>query len=123
MTSVSKLVLLARQTDHPLKVRFFCQPSGNEPVRDWLRALDSADKKLIGEDIKIVQWGWPIGMPVVRLMGGGLCEVRTDLDKRIARVLFCIKDDKIVLLHGFIKKNRKTPPSDIKLARGRMAKL
>ncbi|MGN6806303.1 MAG: type II toxin-antitoxin system RelE/ParE family toxin [Trinickia sp.] len=37
-----------------------------------------------------------------------------------ARVLFTVIDDKMVLLHGFIKKSQQTPTSDLKLARTRM---
>jgi phage-related protein len=35
---------------------------------------------------------------------------------RIARVLFCVERERIVLLHGFIKKTQKTPRHDIDLA-------
>ena len=106
-----------------LQVKFFRQESGREPVRDWLKSLPAEDRKLIGEDIKTVQWGWPLGMPLVRILGDGLWEVRTDLKGRIARVLFCTHDDHIVLLHGFIKKTGKTPDKDIRLARQRMKEL
>lgn len=92
-------------------------------MRDWLRSLSAKDKKLIGEDIKTVQWGWPLGMPLVRSLGDGLWEVRTDLPKRIARVIFCMRDKKIMLLHGFIKKQPKTPKEDIRLAKRRMTQI
>jgi phage-related protein len=107
----------------PISVRFFRQQSGAEPVRDWLKSLSPQDRKLIGEDIKTVQWGWPLGMPLVRPMGGGLYEVRTCLESRIARMLFAFKDGQIILLHGFIKKSQKTPKSDLDLAKERMKKL
>jgi len=107
----------------PLTVKFFRQTSGNEPVRDWLRSLSVEERKLIGEDIKTVQWGWPLGMPLVRNLGDGLWEVRTNLPGRIVRVIFCMSENHIVLLHGFIKKQPKTPKEDMRLAKGRMAKL
>jgi phage-related protein len=77
------------------------------------------DRKRIGEDIKTVEFGWPIGMPVCRSIGDGLYEVRTDLaHNRTARVLFYIdRKNRMVLLHSFIKKTRKTPKGDIDLAR------
>ncbi|TSA58585.1 MAG: type II toxin-antitoxin system RelE/ParE family toxin [Methylophilaceae bacterium] len=44
-------------------------------------------------------------------------EVRSDLgSNRIARVIFCIGHDGMILLHGFIKKTQKTPQADIDLA-------
>jgi phage-related protein len=106
-----------------ISVRFFRQQGGAEPVRDWLKSLKPQDRKLIGEDIKTVQWGWPLRMPLVRPMGGGLFEVRTHLESRIARVLFAFKDGQIILLHGFIKKSQKTPKPDLDLAMERMKKL
>ena len=98
---------------------FFRTEAGGEPVRDWLKTLSPHDRKRIGADIKTVEFGWPIGMPVCRPLGGALYEVRTTLSQnRIARVLFYIdKKERMVLLHGFIKKTRKTPAEDLELAR------
>ena len=98
---------------------FYRSESGAEPVRDWLRSLDKQDRFRIGTDIKTVEFGWPIGMPTCRPLGHGLYEVRTSLGNRIARVLFCIGDGRMILLHGFIKKSRKTPKADLDLARTR----
>jgi phage-related protein len=93
-------------------------------VRDWLKALSPQDRKRIGEDIKTAEFGWPIGMPVCRPLGAGLYEVRTTLTQnRIARVVFYIdRERRMVLLHGFIKKTRKTPDEDLALARGNKIK-
>jgi phage-related protein len=103
---------------------FYRTEAGGEPVRDWLKELSSEDRKRIGEDIKTVEFGWPIGMPVCRPMGGGIYEVRSNLaQNRIARVLFYIdKKGRMVLLHGFIKKTRKTPDLDFELARNNKLK-
>ncbi len=105
-----------------LQVFFYKSDAGNEPVRDWLRGLSKKDKKIIGEDIKTVQFGWPIGMPVVRALGKNLHETRSDLENRIARILFTLDNNIMVLLHGFIKKARKTPKEDLAIARKRMSK-
>ena len=103
-----------------LEVRFYKTDGGTEPVRDWLHELQAIDRKTIGEDIKTVQYGWPLGMPLVRKMDKELWEVRIHLEARIARVLFTVSDGKIVLLHGFIKKSHATPKIDLKLAKDRM---
>lgn len=103
-----------------LEVRFFKTDGGTEPVRDWLCDLPAIDRKTIGEDIKTVQFGWPLGMPLVRKLEKDLWEVRIHLESRIARVLFTVVAGKIVLLHGFIKKSRATPKADLDLARDRM---
>ena len=100
-----------------LPASFFALPSGREPVRDWLKDLDSEDRKVVGEDIKDVEYGWPIGMPLCRPLGNGLWEVRSDLRHgRIARVIFCVLTREMVLLHAFIKKTQKTPYGDIEIA-------
>lgn len=103
-----------------ISVVFFAQARGAEPVRDWLRSLPREDQKRIGDDIRTVEFGWPIGMPVCRPLGGGLYEVRTNLRDRIARVLFLVDGDEMVHLHGFIKKSQTTPASELELARSRL---
>lgn len=109
--------------DVRLKVAFYCEASGREPVREWLLALDKASKQVIGEDIKTVQFAWPMGMPLVRALGGGLWEVRSRLTDVHARVIFMIEDSYMVLLHGFIKKSRATPKPDLDLARKRAVQV
>lgn len=100
-----------------LPAAFYCSPSGREPVREWLRALGDEDRKIIGEDIKDVEFSWPIGMPLCRSLGRGLWEVRSEITQgRIARTLFCIDDGRMVLLHAFIKKAQRTPQAEIELA-------
>lgn len=103
-----------------LKVVFYQTETGHEPVREWLKSLLKEEKKLIGEDIKTVQFGWPIGMPVVRKLENGIWEIRTQLRNKISRVLITVYEQNIVLLHGFIKKSRKTPKEDLELARKRL---
>jgi len=113
-----------RQTRLPrLTVRFFRESSGAEPVRAWLKSLADDEKREIGTDIKTVQFGWPLGVPLVRHVEGGIWEVRSRLASRIARVLFVLESGNMVLLHGFIKKDRKTPKPDLDLARSRLKRL
>ena len=103
-----------------LNVYFYQSSSGAEPVRDWLKELPAHERQAIGEDIKAVQFRWPLGMPLVRKLTGKVWEVRTQLPTRIARVLFTVKSEKMVLLHAFIKKTQATPPQDITLAQSRI---
>lgn len=105
---------------------FYRTERGNEPVREWLKGLNAEDRKVIGDDIQTVEFGWPIGMPLCRSISGhrGLWEVRSSLSGgRISRVLFCISGERIVLLHGFIKKAQKTPAPDLDTAVKRMKEL
>ena len=92
-----------------MPARFYRLHSGREPVREWQKNLDPEDRKIIGEDIKDVEFAWPIGMPLVRAVGRGLWEVRSSLTGgKIARVIFTEEKGFMVLLHAFIKKTQKT---------------
>ncbi|MEZ5583725.1 MAG: type II toxin-antitoxin system RelE/ParE family toxin [Candidatus Competibacteraceae bacterium] len=107
-----------------ITVVFWASELGKEPVREWLKGLSKKDRQVIGEDIKTVQFGWPIGMPICRPLGDGLYELRSSLPAgRIARVMFCLHESKIVLLHGFLKKSQKTPKPDMDLAVNRKRQL
>ena len=104
-------------------IRFFRTDSGNEPVRKWLKSLASEDRKNIGADLQTLEFGWPVGMPLCRSLSSykGLWEVRSNLTGgRIARVLFCVRKEELILLHGFIKKTQKTPDQAITIAVKRM---
>lgn len=99
---------------------FYRTETGVEPVRVWLKNLEKEDKKTIGEDIQTVQFGWPLGMPLVSSLGHGLWEVRTKLTRgRIARVIFFMDDKTMILVNGFIKKTKKTPKLELEISRKR----
>ena len=104
-------------------VRFYRSEIGREPVRDWLRRLPRSDRKVIGRDILTLQLGWPLGMPLARKLEDGLWEIRSRLNTVNARIIFTVRNDTIVLIHGFIKKTGKTPKRDLRLARQRMERL
>ena len=103
---------------------FYESASGNRPVREWVLRLSLEDRKLIGRDIQKVEFGWPLGMPYCRSLGNGLWEVRSGLtDGKISRVIFCVARERMVLLHGFVKKTQKTPAQDLRLALKRMKEV
>lgn len=106
-----------------LSVVFFKTETGREPVREWLKLLTREHRRIIGEDIKTVQFGWPLGMPLVRKLERDLWEVRVRLPDGIARVMFTAGEGRMILLHGFIKKSRKTPADDLALAKARLRLL
>lgn len=106
-----------------LDCRFYCNETGAEPARDWLKGLPTAVRKEIGSDIQLVQWKWPVGKPLVDGFGDGLFEVRSKLQGNIYRVLFCFDGTTMILLHGFQKKSQKTPKAELSLARKRQRSL
>jgi phage-related protein len=85
--------------------------------------LSAEERREIGNDIKTVQFGWPLGMPLVDHVDGQIWEVRTRLATRLARILFVLEGNEMILLHGFIKKERTTPKPDLDLTRQRLKKL
>jgi phage-related protein len=115
---------MSKASPPEVPVRFYRTETGKEPVREWLRGLDEGDRRTIGLDLMRVQFGWPIGMPLVRSLKDGLWEVRSSLpSQRIARLVLCFHDGMLIVLHGFIKKTQKTPADELALARRRMAEV
>lgn len=106
-----------------LDVVFFRTEAGNEPVREWLQSLAREDRRTVGEDIKTAQFGWPIGMPLIRKLASDLWEVRSRISNGISRVMFTVDGQTMVLLHGFQKKSQRTPPADLMTAKRRLAQL
>jgi phage-related protein len=106
-----------------LNVVFFKTHTGNEPVREWLKSLKREDRKTIGEDLKTAQFGWPLGMPLIRKLEPGIWEVRSSIGRGTARVLFTVEGHTMVLLHGFIKKSQKISQADLHTACQRLVDL
>ncbi len=109
-----------------LPASFYRTAGGNSPVLEWVRNFGSADRRAIGEAIAVAEFGWPVGMPVCRRLEGetGLWEIRVNISqRRIARLIFGIVEGRMVIVHGFVKKTRKTPDRDKQLARRRMKEV
>jgi phage-related protein len=104
----------------PLLAKFFKTDLGAEPVREWLREISLEDRKAIGDDIRTVQIGWPLGMPLVRKLEAALWEIRSHVADGIARVLFTVDGNTMILLHGFIKKSQKIPAGELAVAKNRL---
>ncbi len=121
----SKGVFSMRKNLKKLIAGFYRTKAGSEPVRDWLKKLSETDRKIIGQDIATIEYAWPVGMPVCRsFKKSGLWEIRSNLDqKRISRILFFILGNRMILIHGFIKKTQKTPLKDLQLAETRMKEV
>jgi len=92
-----------------LPARLYRSESGREPVREWLKDLEPEDRRVIGEDIKDVEFSWPIGMPLVRSLSRELWEVRSSLlHDRIARVNFLHRPRE----HGVASRLYQEDPKD-----------
>lgn len=106
-----------------LHVVFYRSENNAEPVREWLKKLKREDRKAIGEDIKTAQFGWPLGMPLVRKIEKDIWEVRSNITDGIARIFFTVEQDTMVLLHGFVKKTQDTPLNELQTVRQRLRNI
>lgn len=106
-----------------LSAVFYATAAGNEPVRDWLLGLSRDDRRPVGFDIKTARYGRPLGMPLIRKLERDSWEVRSHVNDGIARALFTVTGDTMVLLHGFVKKSQKTPVADLKTTRQPLSDL
>lgn len=78
---------------------------------------------MIGADLKTAQFGWPMGMPLIRKLDADLWEVRSRVRDRVARTLFTVEGDTKVILHAFFKNGAKAPTVELAVARRRLARL
>ena len=115
---------MSKEQNPEMPVRFYRTEAGGSLVLDWLRGLDKDDRRAIGLDLMRVQFGWPIGRPLVRSLKDSVWEVRSTLpSQRTARLILCFHAAVIVVLHGFIKKTQATPDEDLATARKRQRGL
>jgi len=72
----------------------------------------------------MLEFGADLGLPHTRAMSDGLCELRVKGKEGIARVFYCTKVGKrIIMLHGFVKKTQKTPPKELRKAQQRLSEV
>lgn len=115
---------IMQETPKSIPLIFWSSKVGNQPARDWFKALPVLERTKLGKDLRRVQFGWPVGMPLVKSLGMGLWELRrSSPNKREARVPFCIVENTIIVLTGFVKKTQKTPLTELNLATKRMRDL
>ncbi len=78
---------------------------------------------MLGEDLKTVQFGWPLGMPLVKHIEGEIWELRSKISGGISRIFFILDKNNMILIHAFMKKQQRTPKQDLDLARARVKQL
>jgi len=109
------------------EVRFYETLAGNKVVREWFRGFAKEDRAVLGEDLKTVQIGFPMGLPLCRSLGNGLWEVRSTLPMMRAEARMIFFQDTaaqaLVVVHGFVKKSQKTSRRDIDIALRRKAEV
>lgn len=123
LDGVPKKIHMKSEDEDYVPLAFYRTSSGNDPVRDWLRSLPDEERKRVGDHLRSIQKRWPVGMPLVRPLGGGLCEVRVRLPNRSVRICFFHHRGMLIALHAFLKKSQAIMPHDLFLARRRMQQI
>ncbi len=101
------------------EVEFYCLPSGEKPVVEFLDGLDKKMRAKALHSISVLEeFGNQLREPHSKPMGEGLFELRIQFASDISRIFyFFVVDNKIILTNGFIKKTMRTPKAQLDLAR------
>ena len=102
-------------------VIFYETADGKKPIEEF---LDSLDLKLQAKTVQLMELleekGNELREPYSKHLDDSIFELRASQAGNISRVLYFFYFDKqIVITNGFIKKQQKTPPREIKLAKKR----
>lgn len=97
----------------------------NEKVTNWIDKMPIRMRAYYARVTeRIIKMGPNLGMPFTRMLEKDLFELRLKTKEGISRIFYCtVKQRKVVILHGFIKKNQKTPNKELKIARQRMKEV
>ena len=100
------------------QVEFYTTETGSEPVKDFLDNLDLKMRAKALRELTILQdKGNTLREPHSKYIGNGIFELRIKFASNISRIFyFFYVNNKIILTNGFIKKQQKTPPSEIEKA-------
>lgn len=101
------------------EVEFYTLPDGRTPVREFLDSLSPKMRAKALTSLELLEeYGPQLREPWSKALGDGLLELRIKFSSDISRIFyFFVVGEHIVLTNGFIKKTRKTPKSELELAR------
>ncbi len=109
------------------KVILYRDKDGKYPVQEFLGGLGKVARATVLRDVGLLrQFGLTVGSPMVKPISGvrKLWELRSKTADGAVRIFYvAITGKRFVLLHGFIKKTQKTPPSELAVARKRLAEV
>ncbi len=109
---------------NPWRVEFFTTETGRCPVREYIEGLPSREAGRVAYALgRLRESGIELGAPHTRNLGGKLWELRVvgSLQHRLLYV--ATPGRRLILLHAFTKKTSRTPRTEIKTARRRMAEI
>ncbi len=103
-------------------IELYATENGEEPVMTFLYSLPGKHRaKAIWEIDLLEEHGLSLKMPYVKNIQGekyrGLMELRVQQGNDISRIFYFLPiGNKFVLLHGFVKKDQKTPKKELETA-------
>lgn len=106
-----------------MDVEFYKTAAGREVVAEFLDTLPPKDMAKVFRDIDLLaEFAPDLHEPYIKHIDGPIWELRSKFSSNIYRIFYFIwRDNKLVLLHGFTKKTRKTPPREIQTAKTHFA--
>ena len=104
-------------------VDFFREEDGSKRVGIFIRSLPLKLKaKVVGDLNLLEEYGSMAREPLSKHLEDGIFELRSKSGSDIVRILYFFELDKIIIAtNGFVKKQQKTPRSEIELAKKRRA--
>ena len=104
----------------PYEVEYF-HPRVKAEIESWPVGILADYARMVE---LLMELGPDLRMPHSRAMGGGLFELRPRGREGIGRALYCYRiDQRVVILHAFVKKTLGTPDHDLRIARKRMKEV
>ncbi|MGN8739508.1 type II toxin-antitoxin system RelE/ParE family toxin [Bilifractor sp. HCP3S3_D3] len=104
-------------------VNFYREEDGSKPVGEFIRSLDTKMKAKVVSDLhRLEMLGNEARAPLSKFLEDDIFELRSVSGSNIVRILYFFDEDEIIIAtNGFVKKQQKTPRSEILLAKQRRA--
>jgi phage-related protein len=108
-----------------MKIDYYLTPSGRNPVNEFIRSLSNDDQgRFVEVFLGIQEHGLEYGMVTFRHLDGKLWEIKFSAKGGKYRIAYVVVEkERMVWLHAFKKKTKKTPKDDLELALKRMREV
>ncbi len=104
----------------PYSIEYF-SPRVKAEIWSWPRGTLASFYRIVE---RMAAHGPNLGMPYTRALGRGLFEIRARGPEGIGRAFFCtLAGQRVVVLHGFVKKSERTPRRELLIARERLKEV
>lgn len=109
------------------KIIYYKDDKGDNPIQEFLVNLGRSNRILVAktrQGIEKLRNRAYHKEPLSKHLEPGLWELRIRAGVDILRIIYTFDKGKIIiLLHGFVKKDQKTPVSELEVARRRLKEI